>query len=90
MVEPRTDKEWQEYHDARTLAESQVINDDPARLAAAKKMAARIAEDEAEKAKAMKKIAGQRVSNQQSPTNPAPKPVNAPDPANPFNIFRRI
>lgn len=49
--------EW----DARTLAEAEQIKNDANRVAAAKAAAERLAKEDAEKAKAMKKVAGQSV-----------------------------
>ena len=43
---PKTEADWNAATDARTLAEAGVINDDPKRLAAARKAASKLVEQE--------------------------------------------
>jgi len=54
---PVSDKEWRARDDADTLARAEEIKDDEARLATAKAAATKMAEDKAEEAEAMRKVA---------------------------------
>lgn len=56
-VSMTSDKKWQAECDARTLADAKVVMSDPARLKAAAKAAAKMADDKMVEAKAMKNIA---------------------------------
>lgn len=51
------EKRWQAESDARTLAEANVIREDPERMKAAQGAAKKMAEDEREQANAMSKVA---------------------------------
>ena len=54
------EKRWRAEADAHTLAESEVIKNDQARLTEAKKAAKRMAEEERKKASAMTKVSGMK------------------------------
>ncbi len=53
----KSDRDWQAESDARTLSEHHVIHSDPKRHAAAIKAAEKMAQEKAEEAAAMKKVA---------------------------------
>ena len=55
-TEAAEEKKWQAQMDARTLADGQVITDDPKRLAAASKEAGAIAKERQEEADALRQI----------------------------------
>ena len=54
------DKRWRAEEDARTLAETRVIVKDRERLTAAREAAQRMADEQAEKAKAMRTVANSK------------------------------
>ena len=56
--EQRTDKDWQGIWDARSLADAQTIQADPARLKEAQEWAAVLVEEEQQEAESMKTVAG--------------------------------
>ena len=56
------DKKWQAQMDANTLAESNVIKEDPDRLAAAGIVAQEMAEEKLQEALAMKRVAARYPS----------------------------
>jgi len=58
--QPQTEAQWQAEYDARSLAESEKIKNDPRRLERAQAAAGRLAEKEIEEAKAMSKVAGRK------------------------------
>ncbi len=66
------EKKWKAESDARTLAESRVIMEDPKRLTAAAKQAEVMAKEKAQEAKAMAKVATK------APAKPAAKPAAKP------------
>lgn len=55
------DKRWRAESDADTLAEAQQIADNPDRMAAAKAAADRMANERAERAQNMRKVAGKKA-----------------------------
>ena len=57
------EKRWQAESDARTLSQGTIIKADENRMAAAKKAADRLAEEEQEQAEALKKVASGKVSS---------------------------
>lgn len=64
------DRKWRAESDARTLADAQRIKEDLPRLESAQEAAKRMADEEAEKAKAMRKIAGKKGREVKDPANP--------------------
>ncbi len=54
------DRRWREEDDVRTLAEAKIIEDDPKRLAAARKRAVAMAKEQEEKAEATREVANFR------------------------------
>ena len=58
--------DWKAESDARTLAEAEIIKGDNNRLNRAQIAAAKIAAEESEKARAMKKIAGRKAAGNNS------------------------
>lgn len=59
MTDEQREAHWQAQSDARALAESEVIKNDPGRLKAATDMADKMAEEKIEEARAMTKVATQ-------------------------------
>ena len=90
------EKRWQAEHDARTLAEAEQIKQDEKRLADAQTAAKRMADEEAEKAKAMRKVAGRKGSpagQSRSGEKKKSKQVKVTTEKNgsgTFNVFNRI
>jgi len=85
------EKRWRAEDDARTLANAQVINDDPGRHVLAKRAAQRIAKQEKESADAMQGVAtGKKVT----PTKATKKTTRAKATGKPkqpgFNVFGKI
>lgn len=79
-VYPKSEKDWQAWDDAKTLARANRINEDPARLNAAKSAAQKIAEEESKEANAMKKVArGQKT-----------RPKTDGKETASFNVFQKI
>ena len=68
------DKKWRAESDARTLAESQVIMQDPSRLTAAAKQAQIMAAQQAKEAKAMAKVATKTPAKPAAKSQPKAKP----------------
>ena len=67
-----SEKRWQEESDASTLAQAEVILNDPERLAAAKRAAKRLAQQQEKEAEAMTRIAsgkGPRQGQAEIPFN---------------------
>lgn len=79
--QPMTDKEWEAHYDAETLARAEAIKNDPARLAAAQKQAAKITAEKKEEAEAMAKVAGKQKQ---------PADAKSGGQTNPFNVGRRL
>ena len=50
------EKKWQAENDARTLAEADVINNDPERLEAAQKAAKKMLDEQKRQAEAMERV----------------------------------
>ncbi len=89
------EKRWRAEEDARVLAEAEKIKTDQPRLDAAQTAAKRMAEEEAERAKAMRKVAGSK----KKPGGSGPVKSRAPGSRvvadamknkNPHNVFKRI
>ncbi len=84
------DRRWRQENDARTLAEAEVIQTTPSRLAGAKKAAKRMAEEERKQAEAMTKIAtGKKDAGEKSEKQARPR-KRKPKPKNRFNIGQKI
>ncbi len=83
------EKRWRAEDDARTLANAQVITDDPARHVLAKRAAQRIAKQEKESADAMQNVAAGKAVK---PVNPTPKKrkKKAAPKAQTYNVFNKI
>lgn len=58
LENPKSEKEWQSMNDARTLAEAHVILNDNKRLNAAKKMAEKMAKQQADELEGLLRVAG--------------------------------
>lgn len=83
------DKKWQAQDDARTLAEANIIVNDPERLKLAQDEAAKMAKEQQEKARAMTRVAGKkRVRVQDGEGKRGNIPQNSD--TNIFNVFKRI
>jgi len=81
IPEPTSDKEWEARYDAETLARAEEIKNDPTRLAAAQKQAAKMTEAKVEEAKAMAKVAGK---------GNRPTSAQSGGQKNPFNVGVRL
>lgn len=82
------EKRWRAEDDARTLANSQVIEDDPARLILAKRAAQRIAKFEKESANAMQNVAaGKKVA---TTTPKKKKTATRKKKPQGFNVFSKV
>lgn len=57
MTDEQREAHWQAQNDARTLAEAEMIKNDPERLKAATEMADKMAEEKVEEARSMSKVA---------------------------------
>lgn len=57
MTDEQREAHWRAMDDARTLAQAEIIKDDPERLKAAVSKAALIAEEKIEEAKSMSNVA---------------------------------
>lgn len=82
------ERRWRAEDDARTLAEAERIKEDAARMTAAKEAAKRMADEEMERTKAMRKVAGQKTPSQGSQPREGmgkPRPKNSG-----FNVFQKI
>lgn len=62
MSQPLSEKDWRARDDAHTLAEAEHIKDDNGRLDAATTAAKRMADEEAERGKALRKVARRKTS----------------------------
>lgn len=60
MAESADDRRWRAESDARTMAEAEQIKHDPPRLDAARTAAKRMADEEAERVKGLRKVAGSK------------------------------
>lgn len=89
------EKRWQAEDDARTLATSKVIVDDPARLVRAKVAAKRMADQEKKSAKAMDDVSnvkkGAPISANRA-DSPAPKKKRSPSKPKrqTYNVFQKV
>lgn len=88
----KQEKEWRAQDDARILADSEVIKADAPRLKDAKSAAARLAEEERDKASAMGRIARMRKtklpsSEQEGEQKPKPRKAK---PKNTHNVFKHL
>lgn len=84
------EKRWRAEDDAHTLARAEEIKDDKARMDAAAQAAKRMADEEAERMKNMRKVARKKPSTSSTPKTSkrvVKKPAKGPDS---FNIFQRI
>jgi membrane protein involved in colicin uptake len=94
----KTEAEWQAEDDARSLAQAEEIKADKARLDKAQSAAKRMADEEAERAKAMRKVAGRKKSQPSGGGGSKRKPMStrlneAPvqgAPGNSFNVFEKV
>lgn len=91
------EKKWRAQDDARMLAEAEQIKQDQTRLDAARQAAKEMADEETERAKAMRKVAGRKTGGGQSPTRPrddrhsvASKSSQGSGTNNRFNVFKKI
>lgn len=94
LAKPRTDKEYEARWDAETLANAERIKADPTRLSSAQSAAKAMAEQQDEKQKAMRKVAGRKPTRspdppkafqgRSGPNNPPPKQGSG------FNVFQKI
>jgi hypothetical protein len=93
-MRPLSDMDYEAKWDAQTLAQAETIRADPNRLNNAKTAAQRMASEQEENAKAMKKVAGKSIPGKKETalpgyTNPAKidKPLKA---GSGFNVFQKI
>ncbi len=88
------EKRWQAESDAHTLAEAERIKEDKSRLDAAAEAAKRMAEEETERAKAMRKVAGRGSGNRSAGSAKKSKSTKRqPDSrgaSGKFNVFRKL
>jgi hypothetical protein len=85
------EKRWQAEDDARTLATSEVVRNDPARLVRAKNAARRIAKQEKEAAQAMTHVATNVKGISSLESGAKPKPKKRKPPTKPtFNVFNKV
>lgn len=85
------EKKWREESDARTLAETDVINKTPARLRGAQRAAKRILAKQQKEVAGLQKVAGQRTTKSSTPregNNVSRKQVRKA--VNNHNVFQRI
>jgi len=85
-----SDKKWRAQDDARTLATAEEIKMDSARLNLAQSAAKTMAEEEAKRAQAMRKIAGQKKGSTSSKKPAKKKSKGSGSTANKHNTFKRI
>ena len=89
----KQEKEWRAKDDAHILADSEVIKGDAVRLKDAKVAAAKMAEEEKDKAAAMSRIAKMRktksLSSDEGDGEKKSKRAK-PKPKNPHNVFNKI
>lgn len=89
------EKRWRAESDARTLAEAETIKQDEKRLSDAQVAAKRMAEEEAERLKAMRKVAGRKgttATNQKQTSGSAvePKIIKGSGGSSKHKVFQRI
>ncbi len=86
------EKRWRAESDARTLAEAERIKNDRPRLDSAQAAAKRMAEEEAEAAKAMRKVAGSKLKPGGSGPRKKPSGSQVVSDAmkNKHNVFQQI
>lgn len=86
-----SDDDYKSQWDAETLAEAENIKSDPNRLTKAKDAAAKMAEEQQEKTKNLKKVARKSRQNTRSDLNgAATSGSKAPKTGNGFNVFKRV
>ena len=91
LTQHQTEAEWQAEYDARSLAESEKIKNDPRRLERAQIAAARLAEKEKEEAKAMSKVAGSNRKPASGKGSGSSKPASGGIVKKTgFNVFEQI
>lgn len=92
----RQEKEWQAQDDAHTLANAEVVKNDPTRLSAAKSAALKIADEEKDRAEAMGHVSKIRKSKtlegsgEQGEDKPKAKQKQKAKPKNVHNVFNRL
>jgi hypothetical protein len=86
------EKRWQSEDDARTLANSEVVRNDPTRLIRAKNAARRIAKHEKEQAEAMTHVVNTvKGISTLGDDKETPKPKKRSKPPVPtFNVFNKV
>lgn len=91
MAPIMTDQEHRARWDAESLAQAEKIKADPERLSRAKEAAKKLADEEAEDARAMRKVAGRRTQSRASgPSGSTTRIKKTPTQPNDFNVFKRI
>lgn len=83
---PASEARWRAEDDARALAQAEEVKADKARLSKAQEAAKKMADEDAARVRAMRKVAGKRT--RQPPDGGSgggkPKPVSQ------FNVFEKI
>ena len=87
VTSPKTDKEWQAYDDARTLAHAEEIRGDSKRLSGAKAAAVKIAAEDEKQLEKMKKIAKMRPTPGSAGASSKTKKKAQ---ANKHNVFKKL
>jgi hypothetical protein len=94
QIREKTEAEWQAEDDARSLAQAEEIKADKPRLDKAQDAAKRMADEEAERAKAMRKVAGRKKSGstqeKRKPVFNGPAEVAQPSVGGKHNVFQKI
>lgn len=89
-----TEADWQAQDDARALAQAEEIKADKPRLDKAQQAAKKMADEEAERAKAMRKVAGRKRQSSsgegKKSTRKTARGVTQGAPGNKFNVFEKI
>lgn len=88
LEQPKSNDDYQAEWDAQSLAEAEKIKGDPARLEKAQTAAVRLAEEEREKANAMRKVAGRKRSSGAG-SGGSKKTSGKAMPGN-YNVFQKI
>lgn len=89
------EKRWQAEDDARTLANAEVVRNDPSRLVRAKNAARRIAKHEKEQAQAMTHVVNNvkgvsTLGDDKDKQNPKPKKKRKPAKRQTHNVFQKV
>lgn len=92
MMGPVTESDHRARWDAETLAQAELIKDDPNRLDKAKSAAKVLADKEAKETKAMRKVAGKETTKrkEQKASSKGTTGVIGKGAANNFNVFKKI